>query len=194
MMVTDRLRTEALPERVAQAARGGLDLVQVREKDLAGGALCALTREIVRAVSGTPVRVLVNGRPDVARAAGAHGVQLPAEGLPVAAVRAAFPELLVGASCHGVDEARAAERAGAAFVVVGPVFATPGKESRALGAGVLAEIVRAVAIPVFAIGGIDAATAPSALSAGAWGVAAIRPFLAGAPGAAVTALRGAVSR
>lgn len=187
-MVTDRRRAPALAQRVAAAARAGLDLVQVREKDLAGAALLALVREIVAAVAGTRTRVLVNGRPDVARAAGAHGVQLPADGLPVAAVRAAFPELLVGASCHAAAEARAAAAEGAAFLVVGPVFATPGKESRALGAAALAGIVRAAGIPVFAIGGIDSDTAAAAREAGARGVAAIRPFLGGAPASAVAAL------
>jgi thiamine-phosphate pyrophosphorylase len=188
MMVTDRLRTGALPERVRLAARAGLDFVQVREKDLAGGALLELVRAIVAAVAGTATRVLVNGRPDVARAAGAHGVQLPAEGLPIAAVRAAFPELLVGASCHAAAEVRTAAADGAAFAVVGPVFATPGKEPRALGAEVLAGIVRDARIPVFAIGGIDAATVASVRAAGVRGVAAIRPFLSDAP-AAVAALR-----
>ena len=151
------------------AARAGLHFVQVREKDLAGGALFELVREIVDAVAGTATRVLVNGRPDVARAAGAHGVQLPADGLPVAAVRAAFPELLVGASCHGAAEVLTAAREGASFAIVGPVFATPGKEARALGAGALAGIVRATALPIFAIGGIDAATVAAVRAAGARG-------------------------
>ena len=189
-MVTDRRRTAALPERVRVAARAGLDLVQVREKDLAGGALLELVREIVRAVEGTPTRVLVNGRPDVACAAGAHGVQLPADGLPVAAVRAAFPQLVIGASCHDASEVRTAAVEGASFAVLGPVFATPGKESRALGAGALAGIARDAGIPVFAIGGIDALTAEVARAAGVHGVAAIRPFLGEGAGAAVDALRG----
>lgn len=189
MMVTDRRRAPALAWQVAQAARAGLDLVQVREKDLPAGALLALVRDVMAAVAGTGTRVLVNGRPDVARAAGAHGVQLPAEGLPVSAVRAAFPDLLVGASCHAAQDAREAADQGAAFVVVGPVFATPGKESRALGAETLAAIVRAARIPVFAIGGIDAATTAAARTTGVHGVAAIRPFLGETPGAAVEALR-----
>ena len=187
-MVTDRRRAAALAGRVRLAARAGLHFVQVREKDLAGGALFELVREIVDAVAGTATRVLVNGRPDVARAAGAHGVQLPADGLPVAAVRAAFPELLVGASCHGAAEVLTAAAEGASFAIVGPVFATPGKESRALGADALAGIVRAAAVPIFAIGGIDAATVAAVRAAGVRGVAAIRPFLGDEPAAAVEAL------
>lgn len=189
-MVTDRRRTPALLDRVRLAARAGADFVQLREKDLSGRELLALAREVVAAVSGTATRVLVNGRPDVACAAGAHGVQLPAEGLPVAAVRGAFPGLIVGASCHDAADVRSAAAAGAALVVLGPVFATPGKESRALGAEALAAIARDAAVPLFAIGGMDAAGAEAARAAGARGVAAIRPFAGDAAGA-VAALRGA---
>lgn len=187
-MVTDRRRGADLFAHVGAAARAGLDFVQVREKDLGGAALLALVREAVAAVAGTATRVLVNGRPDVAVAAGAHGVQLPAAGLPAAAVRAAFPQLVVGVSCHDLGEARAAASAGAAFALVGPAFATPGKEERALGAASLAAIVRGAGLPVFAIGGVDGGTVDAARAAGVRGVAAIRPFLE-APAAAVRSLK-----
>lgn len=194
MMVTDRRRLAARPlaDQVRAAAAEGLDFVQLREKDLAGAALLELARAVAAALAGTPTRLLVNGRPDVALAAGASGVQLPSEGLPVPAVRAAFGTLTVGASCHDVAQARAAAEGGASLVLFGPVFETPGKEARAQGLGVLAQVVRAVPIPVYAIGGIDADNASRALEAGAAGVAAIRPFLADAIGAAVGALRRAV--
>jgi thiamine-phosphate pyrophosphorylase len=190
MMVTDRRRASgsSLADEVRAAALAGVDLVQLREKDLPGAALLELARAVVAAVAGTAALVLVNGRPDVALLAGAHGVQLPAEGLPVAAVRRAFPSLVVGASCHDVEEARAAVAAGASLVVFGPVLATPGKEPRAQGMAALAEVARAVDADVFAIGGIDADSAPHAVQAGARGVAAIRPFLREA-GAAVRAFK-----
>src|SRR5512140_1755016 len=93
MMVSDRglLGGRPLAGLAGRAARAGAAFVQVREKDLSDRALLALAREVVGAVAGTGARVLVNGRPDVASAAGAHGVQLPEEGLPVEAVRRAFP-------------------------------------------------------------------------------------------------------
>ena len=195
MMVTDRRRLagSSLVEQVRAAARAGADFVQLREKDLEGAALLELARAVVAAVAGTPARVLVNGRPDIALMAGAHGVQLPTAGLPVAAVLRAFPPLLVGASCHSPEEARAAAEAGASIVVFGPVFASPGKESRAQGVEALADAARAVPVPVYAIGGVDAVTAPRAWSAGAAGVAAIRPFLEGDAGDAVRALRAGLS-
>src|SRR6266508_1179623 len=93
-----RLPGGDLPATAAAAARAGVDYIQVREKDLLDGELARLAAAVVRAVAGTGARVLVNGRPDVAAVAGADGVQLPEEGLPVAAVKRSFPRLLVGAS------------------------------------------------------------------------------------------------
>jgi thiamine-phosphate pyrophosphorylase len=191
-LVSDRRRLgdRSFASLARSAVLGGVDHVQVREKDLPDRELRELVAAVLAALRGTGARVLVNGRPDVAEATGAHGVQLPEEGLPVADVKSAFPRLLVGASCHGLDAALGAEAAGADFVLLGPIFATPGKEDRALGEAVLAEVVDRVGIPVHAIGGIDRVTAARALEAGARGLAAIRAFLEGPPDAAARALRG----
>lgn len=190
-LVTDRrqLSGRALPDLVRQAARAGVDFVQIREKDLPGGALRQLAAECLAAATGTPARVIVNGRPDVAFVVGAAGVQLPEDGLPVADVKRAFPRLLVGASRHSVEGARQAEDEGADFVVLGPIFPTPGKEDRALGVGALSEAARLLRIPVHAIGGIDRGSARPAVEAGARGLAAIRIFLEGAPEAVLRGLR-----
>jgi thiamine-phosphate diphosphorylase len=194
MLVTDRRRCASpLPEIAREAARAGLDDLQVREKDLSARDLLVLVREVVAAVRDTAVRVLVNGRPDVALAAGAHGVQLPEEGLPVAEVKRAFPGLVVGASRHSAAGVRAAADEGADFVVLGPLFATPGKEERALGTAAFAAAAQAVRVPVYAIGGIDASHAREALDAGAHGLALLRPFLAGSPARTLAALRGALA-
>jgi thiamine-phosphate pyrophosphorylase len=198
-MVTDRRRLvgdarageAALARRAAEAAGAGVDLVQVREKDLADRALRDLVAAVRAAVSGTATRVLVNGRPDVALAAGAHGVQLPEEGLPVAEVKRAFPTLVIGASCHSVDSARRAAGDGADFILLGPVFATPGKEERTLGLDTLSAAVSAVNVPVHAIGGVTPVRVAALRAAGARGAAAIRPFLEGPPGAMIRAFRDA---
>jgi thiamine-phosphate diphosphorylase len=190
-LVSDRRRLPggALPATAAAAARAGVDYIQVREKDLRDGELARLAAAVVRAVAATGTRVLVNGRPDVAWIAGAHGVQLPEEGLPVAAVKRSFPCLLVGASRHSLEGARRAEAEGADFVLLGPVFATPGKEQRVLGLDALAEVAGALRVPVHAIGGVSAETAGLARAAGARGLAAIRPFLQPDVAEAVRALR-----
>ena len=131
-LVSDRRRLPGgdLPGLAGAAARAGVDWIQVREKDLADRELARLAGAVMRAVEGTPARVLVNGRPDVADVAGADGVQLPEDGLPVSEVKRSFPRLVVGASRHSLEGARRAEAEGADFVLLGPVFATPGKESR----------------------------------------------------------------
>jgi thiamine-phosphate diphosphorylase len=190
-LVTDRRRLpgQNLAGIVRAAALAGIDFVQLREKDLDGGALLALARELLAVVAGTGTRVLVNTRLDVAVAAGAWGVQLPEEGLPTAAVRSAYPALVVGASCHSLEAALRAEGEGASFVVLGPIFPTPGKEARALGLDVLERVAGRLAIPVHAIGGMDATTVRLAVAAGAAGVAAIRPFLDTPAAEAVGALR-----
>ena len=195
-LITDRRRLEGrdLTTLVREAAAAGVDRVQVREKDLEGRGLRALVGAVLAATAGSAARVLVNGRPDVAIAAGAEGVQLPEDGLPVAEVKRAWPGLVVGASRHSVDGARRAEAEGADFVLLGPIFATPGKEERALGLGPLAEAARALRIPVHAVGGVGAGNARQAVEAGARGLAAIRAFLDLPAAEAVRALRGTAGR
>lgn len=120
-MVTDRSRFGAgapaedrLVEAVGAAARAGVHLVQLRERDLDGRTLLRLAARCVDAVRGTAARVLVNDRADVALAAGAHGVHLPGHGAPARRLRAHLPpHLLIGRSVHDVTEAvRAADEGG----------------------------------------------------------------------------------
>jgi thiamine-phosphate pyrophosphorylase len=178
MVVSDRrrLRERALAGLAREAAQAGADWFQLREKDLGGAALLRQAREVVAAAQGSRLRVAVNGRADVARAAGAQGVHLPEQGLPARDVRETFPDLEVGVSCHALDAARRAQDAGAHYVVLGPVFATTGKD-RPLGLPALAEAVRALGVPLLAIGGITAANVASVWATGVAGVAAIGAFL-----------------
>ncbi len=190
-MVTDRRRLASgtLADRAAELARAGLDTVQVREKDLSDRALRTLVGEVRAALAGTAARVLVNGRPDIALAAGAFGVQLPESGLPVGEVKRGFPTLAVGASCHSLEAARRAAGEGADFVLLGPVFPPSAKEARALGVDALRAVVEAVSVPVHAIGGITPRRAAEVLAAGGRGVAAIAAFLEGPADAIMSAFR-----
>lgn len=157
------------------ALLGGADIVQVRARDLPGRELAALVRAVV-AGAGSGERVIVNGRPDIARLAGARGVHLPETGFDPSEVRRSFPGLLIGVSRHDRRGIERAAKEGADYAILGPVFATPGKEERALGLEAWAACVRGVSIPVLAVGGVSPESASSVLAAGAFGVAAIRPF------------------
>ncbi|MDM7923882.1 MAG: thiamine phosphate synthase [Pyrinomonadaceae bacterium] len=157
------------------AAEAGVGLVQIREKQLTGRLLYELCEDAVSICRGTETCVLVNGRADVAIAAGAAGVQLPSDGVPVAELRRHVPEgFIIGSSVHAIDEAIAARNDGADFVTFSPIFASPGKGD-GVGLEALSECVKAVAgFPVVALGGIDASNYEKALDAGAAGFAAIR--------------------
>ncbi|HXE74419.1 MAG TPA: thiamine phosphate synthase [Candidatus Xenobia bacterium] len=163
---------------IKRAIAAGVDLIQIREKDWPARVLAAVVEAAVGSARNSPTRILVNDRLDVALAAGAHGVHLPAKGLPVAEVRRAYPALLIGASCHNLDELHRAEEGGADFAVFGPVFQPLSKESATAPLGVekLAEAARAVPMPVLALGGVTLENAGECLRAGAAGVAAITLF------------------
>jgi thiamine-phosphate diphosphorylase len=190
-LVTDRRRLcdgcgesaarRCLIEQIRAAAAAGIDILQIRERDLAGAPLAAIVSEAAEIARGTTTRIVVNDRVDVALAAGAHGVHLRADSIPAAAARLVAPGgFLIGRSVH--NEAEAAE-AGAAvdYLVAGPVFPTsskPGAE-RWLGEKGLAGIVGAARVPVLAIGGVTLDVLPRVGACGAAGFAAIGFFLVG---------------
>jgi thiamine-phosphate pyrophosphorylase len=191
-LVTDRRLLPAgrdVAALAAEAAAAGVDRVQVRERDLPDRRLGALVAAVADALLGSGTGLVVNGRPDLAALHGA-AVQLPEAGLPVAGVRRAFPDLAIGASCHSVEAALRAEADGASWIVLGPIFATPGKEERALGVTVLADAASRVSIPIHAVGGLRPDNARQAAEAGARGLLAIRAFVSQPVAAAVAAFRG----
>jgi thiamine-phosphate pyrophosphorylase len=169
--VTDRRQGDVLSY-ARRAIAGGIDMIQIREKDLPARQLFELVCQVRDLAAGTPTRILVNDRLDVALAAGIHGVHLPANGLPAASVRPLVK--ILGVSTHTLQEAMNAERAQSDFIVFGPVFETPGKN--AVGIEALREITSKVKIPVLGIGGITPENTPQVLSAGAAGIAGIRLF------------------
>jgi thiamine-phosphate pyrophosphorylase len=181
-MVTPPVSTadeDPLIERLTAAAHAGVQLVQVRQPQLDGLTLTRLVERAVRAVAGTPARVIVNDRVDVAIAAGAHGVHLRGDSVPAARVRAIVPPaFVIGRSIHTSNEAVTAERAGGLdYLVFGTVFATASKPGVApAGVERLAEVCAAVALPVLAIGGIAAGTMAAVARAGAAGFAGIGLF------------------
>ena len=186
----------ALAAALAVLPRGGV-LVQLRDKQGTAAQLLAQARALSPLCRAHGAPLLVNDRADVALAAGADGVHLPANGLPVGAAREVLGAKLgapsiVGVSCHTVLEIAAAARAGADYCLFGPVWPTPGKLAQ--GVEALRAAVRAAPIPVLALGGVSLENASQAMEAGAAGVACIRSVLgARDPAAAAIALWQAVS-
>jgi thiamine-phosphate pyrophosphorylase len=163
----------------SRAARAGIDLIQIREKDLPTDQLCYLVSAVVDAARGTDTAILVNDRIDVALTCGAHGVHLRTDSLPVDATRKLVGEdFIVGVSTHSVAEAKLAAEMGASFALLGHIFDTPSKRGYGapLGLDVLEEAVRRVPCPVIALGGIDRSNAAETLVRGAAGIGAIRLF------------------
>jgi len=183
--VTDRRRFALSPsELIARAARAssrGVNVIQVRERDLEGDALAALVTRILEAVSGTATKVVVNDRADVALAAGAHGVHLRADSYSAARLRAIVPPgFLIGRSVHSGAEIDAAAAAGGCdYLSFGTLFASSGKPAGHPIAGLdaLRDAVRRTAIPVIAIGGIDETALAGIEKTGAAGFAAVGMFM-----------------
>jgi thiamine-phosphate pyrophosphorylase len=201
-LVTDRRRLcgqEALSfeaarlrlrEELQRAIDAGVDLIQLRERDLDARDLTTLAADLVRLTRSTATRVVVNDRLDVAIASGADGVHLRSDSMPAAAVRRiAPPGFLIGRSVHGVDEAVAAGAVD--YLVAGTVFETVSKPGphHLLGLAGLRAIVAAAGVPVLAIGGVGMEQLGVIADTGAAGVAAIGLFLGGPPGPVVDAVR-----
>jgi len=164
---------------VSAAVSAGIDLIQIREKQLTAEVLFKLAAAAASLTRKTATQLLVNDRADIAAGAGADGVHLTTQSLDAAVIRRTFgAEFLIGASTHSLDEARAA-RVHADFVVFGPVFETPSKRGFGPPKGLaeLAAIVQSVRdFPVIALGGISSANAAECLRAGASGIAGITLF------------------
>jgi len=204
-------RRQRLLEKITEAARAGVDYIQLREKDLPTRDLESLAREGVDAIlrARTDNRelrtaLLINSRTDVALAVGADGVHLRSDDVSPVDVRAAWKacgeaatgreysdrDPLIGVSCHSPREVARAAASGATFAVFAPVFEKKdAADAPAVGLALLHEASREN-IPALALGGLTLTNARSCLEAGAAGIAAIRLFQENDIAAVVEHLRG----
>jgi thiazole tautomerase (transcriptional regulator TenI) len=175
--VTDAA-VRALPDlgmrAAAIAAAGSAVALHARDRGATAAELAALADRFVTLTLPAESATIVSGRPDIARAVGAQGVQLAAGDLSPLDVRTAFGELWIGRSVHSLAEAKSAVAEGAGYLLIGSVFETPSHPDR-LPLGL--EVVRAVSalgVPVIAIGGMTPERTRDVREAGAYGIAAVR--------------------
>ncbi len=179
-------------EVVASTLEGGVDVVQVREKDTTARERLAVAREAREQTRAAGVPLIINDRVDIAVAAEADGVHLGDDDLPVAAAREQLGEdALIGRSVSTPGAAREAERAGADYLGVGAVYATGSKadiddEEHEVGLERVREVDAAVDIPFVGIGGVTPENAAEVVAAGADGVAVITAVTAAADPARAT--------
>jgi thiamine-phosphate pyrophosphorylase len=182
-LITDRkLFTDhsSLFSAVEEALKGGVKAVQLREKDFGARDLLGMAYKMRELTKTYQARLFINDRVDIALAVEADGVHLGRESIPAHAVKKTFKDrLIIGVSTHSLDEAVEAEKGGADFVTLGPVYHTPSKMKygEPIGIELLRSIKGKISIPVFAIGGIRIDKVGEVKDAGADGLALISAIL-----------------
>jgi thiamine-phosphate pyrophosphorylase len=180
---TEMERRAKLLQKIAEAARSGVDLIQLREKDLTTRELELLAREVVEIVraSSETTRLLINTRSDIALVVGADGVHLRSADISAENVRDIWRQAgserkpVVVVSCHTEGEVARAAQSGADFAVFGPVLEKRNASGEPTGIDQLRSACRHQ-IPVLALGGVTKESAAMCVQAGAAGIAGIRLF------------------
>ncbi len=194
-VITDRRAAgdRSILDVVRAAIRGGASVVQLREKAATTREMVELGQALHEITRQAGIPLIVNDRLDVALAIAAEGVHVGHDDMPVSLARRLIgPDLILGASPETLGEARQMERDGADYLGVGDVYGTPSKSDAGppIGVGRLTEVIRAVSIPVVAIGGITLENAGAVIQAGAAGVAVISAIVSAPdPEAAARRLR-----
>ena len=178
-LITDRKlipNPQFLIPAVARALKGGVKAVQLREKDLNTRELLKLAYKMRTLTDKYKAKLFINDRFDIALAVGADGVHLTQNSIPVHAVRNTVKKkLLIGVSTHSLKEAKEAEKGGADFITLGPLYTTPSKRKygKPVGLDTLRTVSGRIKIPIFAIGGIKGDKINDVMEQGAYGAAMI---------------------
>jgi thiamine-phosphate diphosphorylase len=177
-MITGSAAPGRVVDQVVRALDAGVDRVQVRRKLASAAELESLVEAVLGRRGASREQLFVNDRLDVALAADVGGVHLPADGLRARSVRRVVPRgFEIGVSVHDCAAARRAETDGADYVVFGPVFPTASKPGHpGAGLGELGDVVDAVSIPVYALGGITPENVSAVSETGVYGLAGISVF------------------
>lgn len=158
------------------AVEAGVEIVQYRQKDASTKDLFSEARELQRICRGTSTRFIINDRIDIALAINADGVHVGQDDMPYDSTRKLLgPNKIIGVTVHDIREAAEAERMGADYLGVSPIFATGTKPDAGKPAGItlIEEVKRTAKIPLVAIGGITLDNAPGVIEAGADAICAI---------------------
>ncbi len=181
VLITDRkVCGEKLTDIIEQAIEGGVGTVQVREKDLSTSDLYSLAKEIREITERKGANLIINDRVDIAIAVDADGVHLGWQSLEIDTVRRMLGhDKIIGFSAHSLEEAERAEKSGADYISISPIFDTVNKEYliKPLGVGEIGKIKAQINIPVVALGGINENNVDSVLRNGADGIAVISAIL-----------------
>lgn len=192
----DAEQRASLLQRIGEAARAGVDYIQLREKDLDPTDLELLAREALRRVraNSATTRLLINSRVDVALAVGADGVHLPADSPSVSAIRKEWLQQseydpVIAVSAHTIGDVQRAADDGSSFAVLAPIFEKVATGANGIRLDVLREACGSSRMPVLALGGVSLGNARGCLMAGAAGIAGIRLFQESPVARTVDALR-----
>ena len=182
-LITDRklvTRHSSLVTAVEEALKAGVKAVQLREKDLGTRELLDMAYKMREITNKYKTKLFINDRVDIALSVEADGVHLGQNSIPPHAVRKiAKDKFMIGVSAHSIEEAEQAEKEGADFITLGPVYKTPSKlkYGQPLGVDIIRKAKAEISIPVFAIGGIKTDMVKEVMDAGADGIALISGIL-----------------
>ncbi len=176
-LCTDRsiMSDTSIEECVEKSLRGGVSVVQIREKDCSGKEFLQLAKSVKEITKRYNVPLIINDRVDVAIAVGADGVHVGQDDLPCAIVRSMVGEdMIIGVSASSLTEALKAQQDGADYIGVGAMFATDTKtDAKVVSMEELDRIRREVSIPIVVIGGINKTTLPDFIGKGIDGIAVV---------------------